>query len=83
VLVNLVGNALRFTDRGEVVVRATVAEASDDSLLLRFEVRDTGIGIPRRPFPGCSRCSPSWRASDAAAPAGRGSVWSSRSGSSS
>ena len=45
VLVNLVGNALKFTDRGEVVVRACVAEVIGDAVLLRFEVRDTGIGI--------------------------------------
>jgi len=49
--VNLVGNALKFTDRGEVVVRATLAEASSDSLLLRFEIRDTGIGIAEDALP--------------------------------
>ena len=46
ILTNLVGNAVKFTDEGEVVTRASVSSASDDTLLLRFEVSDTGIGIP-------------------------------------
>ncbi|MCA9162695.1 MAG: response regulator [Planctomycetales bacterium] len=46
VLVNLIGNAIKFTEQGEVVVEARqVAEHSDD-LELAFAVRDTGIGIP-------------------------------------
>ena len=45
VLNNLVSNAIKFTERGEVMVRATkVEDVSDD--LVRFEVIDTGIGIP-------------------------------------
>ncbi len=46
VLTNLVGNALKFTERGEIHV--TVVPQPDDQpgLLLRFAVRDTGIGIP-------------------------------------
>ena len=47
VLVNLAGNAVKFTHQGEVIVRASVEEAREDDILLRVTVRDTGIGIPR------------------------------------
>jgi signal transduction histidine kinase/DNA-binding response OmpR family regulator len=46
VIVNLVGNATKFTERGEVVVRVQADEMSDHSVNLVFSVRDTGIGIP-------------------------------------
>lgn len=46
VIVNLVGNAIKFTDRGEVVVEVNVIGAADDEAVLDFTVRDTGIGIP-------------------------------------
>jgi PAS domain S-box-containing protein len=45
VLVNLVGNAIKFTSHGEVVVHVEVVEESPESVLIRFEVADTGIGI--------------------------------------
>ncbi len=45
VIVNLVGNAIKFTERGEVVVSVVVEEAHKDSVVLHFAVRDTGIGI--------------------------------------
>ena len=44
---NLVGNALKFTERGEIVVKADLESREDDWLMLHFTVRDTGIGIPR------------------------------------
>ena len=46
VLVNLVGNAIKFTDEGEVVIRAERQDGSDSQVLVRFTVRDTGTGIP-------------------------------------
>ena len=46
VLNNLVGNAIKFTDRGDVTVRATRVDENGDGVLVRFEVADTGIGIP-------------------------------------
>ncbi len=45
VLLNLVGNAVKFTERGEVVVRANRVEESAESIVVRVEVVDTGIGI--------------------------------------
>ena len=47
ILVNLVGNAVKFTERGEVVVRASLDSMDGDALAVRFSVRDTGVGIPR------------------------------------
>jgi PAS domain S-box-containing protein len=45
VLTNLVGNAVKFTEEGEVVLRVTLDESSEAAAVVRFEVRDTGIGI--------------------------------------
>jgi signal transduction histidine kinase/CheY-like chemotaxis protein len=46
ILTILVGNALKFTSEGSVTLRGTVKDAGDDLVRLRFEVADTGIGIP-------------------------------------
>ena len=46
VLLNLAGNAIKFTERGEVAVIAKVAALTSDEAELEFSVRDTGIGIP-------------------------------------
>jgi signal transduction histidine kinase/CheY-like chemotaxis protein/HPt (histidine-containing phosphotransfer) domain-containing protein len=46
VISNLVSNAVKFTEEGEVVVRVTADEPLGGSVRLRFSVRDTGIGIP-------------------------------------
>jgi len=45
ILVNLVGNAIKFTHKGEIVVRVMLEDESDDSCTLQFSVTDTGIGI--------------------------------------
>ena len=45
VISNLVGNAIKFTDVGEVVVRANAKRLADDRCLLELTVVDTGIGI--------------------------------------
>jgi PAS domain S-box-containing protein len=46
VLTNLGGNAVKFTPSGEVVVSVSLAEETEETATIRFEVRDTGIGIP-------------------------------------
>ncbi len=46
VLVNLVGNGIKFTSRGEIVVGLNGIKQSDGTFLLEFAIRDTGIGIP-------------------------------------
>ena len=46
VITNLVGNGIKFTERGEVSLRVTVLEQDESNVTLRFAVRDTGIGIP-------------------------------------
>ncbi len=45
ILMNLVSNAIKFTERGEVVIRAKIVEESKGEAVVRFEVRDTGIGL--------------------------------------
>ena len=45
ILNNLIDNAIKFTDRGGVTVAVALKEASPESILLQFEVRDTGVGI--------------------------------------
>jgi diguanylate cyclase (GGDEF)-like protein len=45
VLINLVGNAIKFTEKGHVIIDVGVVEQSDGEMTLRFEVADTGIGI--------------------------------------
>ncbi|MGO4550464.1 ATP-binding protein [Lysobacter sp. 2RAF19] len=46
ILVNYVSNAIKFTDAGEVAIAACVLEMDGQRVRLRFQVRDTGVGIP-------------------------------------
>ena len=48
ILINLLNNAIKFTDHGEVVLRVAKQEQTDTHMLLHFSVRDTGIGISPR-----------------------------------
>jgi len=48
ILINLVNNAIKFTQHGEVDVQVSLEEETKENLILRFEVRDTGIGIPSK-----------------------------------
>src|SRR5467141_5041837 len=45
VLINLVGNAIKFTDSGEVVVRVEKVDTMTPGVMIRFEVADTGVGL--------------------------------------
>ncbi len=63
VLVNLLGNAVKFTGKGEVLIEVRAEPAADGTPRLSFAVRDTGIGIPEarrdRLFQGFSQVDPS------------------------
>lgn len=45
ILINLVGNAIKFTEQGEVVLSITLAHQTETEVTVRFEVHDTGIGL--------------------------------------
>jgi CheY-like chemotaxis protein/HPt (histidine-containing phosphotransfer) domain-containing protein len=47
ILTNLTGNAVKFTQAGEVTIHVSLIEMNESTVLLRFSVRDTGIGIPK------------------------------------
>ena len=46
IIVNLVGNSIKFTERGEILLSVTREEESPESVSLHFAVKDTGVGIP-------------------------------------
>jgi PAS domain S-box-containing protein len=47
VLINLVSNAIKFTEKGEISIHVYLKEKSESQVTIRFEVKDTGIGIPQ------------------------------------
>lgn len=47
IIINLAGNAVKFVEKGEVLLRVSLVEERANSVTLRFEVIDTGIGIPK------------------------------------
>ncbi len=51
ILLNLGDNAIKFTSAGEVQIAVTLESSTDDAVVVRFVVRDTGIGIPRDKIP--------------------------------
>ena len=46
IVMNLTGNAIKFTTQGEVIIRASILEEVGKKIVLRFDIKDTGIGIP-------------------------------------
>ena len=51
ILINLLGNGVKFTGKGHVHVEVSVEQMSDRDLVLRFDIEDTGIGIPAEHLP--------------------------------
>ena len=46
VIINLVGNAIKFTEHGEVVLKVVIEQTNENSVCLHFSIRDTGVGVP-------------------------------------
>ena len=61
ILLNLGGNAVKFTEQGEISLRASLARRDGDNVLLRFEVSDTGIGLTEEQ---CARLFQSFQQAD-------------------
>jgi CheY-like chemotaxis protein len=50
-LLNYASNAIKFTEKGSITLRVAIQDETADNILLRFEVQDTGIGIPPETLP--------------------------------
>ena len=48
ILINIGNNAVKFTDHGDIVIKAEVVEETDDAVKLHFSVRDTGVGLTEK-----------------------------------
>jgi CheY-like chemotaxis protein/nitrogen-specific signal transduction histidine kinase/HPt (histidine-containing phosphotransfer) domain-containing protein len=46
IIINLVGNAIKFTDEGEISIRLDLIDDSEDQCIILFTIKDTGVGIP-------------------------------------
>ena len=46
IVLNLLGNAVKFTSQGEIIIHVSVVSEQSEQILLRFEIQDTGMGIP-------------------------------------
>ena len=55
ILINLVGNAIKFTEKGEVAVRVGKESESATHTVLKFYIHDSGIGIPAEAILNCSK----------------------------
>ncbi|UCV02590.1 response regulator [Dechloromonas denitrificans] len=51
ILLNFASNAIKFTEHGAIIIRARIVEDRGDQLVVRFEVSDTGVGIPAEAIP--------------------------------
>jgi len=58
VLINLAGNAVKFTEQGFVEIRASIHKKKDNKLWIRFDIIDTGIGLPPNMWTVYSTASP-------------------------
>ena len=47
IIVNLIGNAIKFTEKGEIYIHIILKETVDKDVILEFSIKDTGIGIPK------------------------------------
>jgi len=52
IIVNLIGNAIKFTEKGEIYIHIMLKETLADTVTLEFSVKDTGIGIPKNKVAG-------------------------------